>query len=644
MNCFTPQGVPTCCKGTFYYIQSTSTDCATGAATTNPTAGDWCSTDPSPPPLPSTLDTNDCGKAGCDGVIGESQPPSCNGSEAVQSGLVDQGCGDDENKCADNDRDPFPVRFSSGRVESRPLTLINLPSPANIFFGYRLSYNSSNTRVPAFAKSETAPVMHASDDDLHSPGNGWMDNFQDRLIFTNQAASIGALTTWARADGVTTFNGSTSAADQFELIDRGATVTTGRFVVRSRNPNEVRRIWTFDPISYLDNTNTLRWFGRLRRVALTASTTDYVGYYGYDINWNTNGTLTSAADSFGRQILFNYTDQLAGTVVRRRLLASISYKENAAATPALVAQFTESLFRLERITRFQLGFQTYVRFRYRGAFANCPNCDVLLTDVIVPGDNATATPLPDVPALADELTVEHHEFELPSASNTISTGSRPRVTGSSGISRRYAYEYGSQHNTQYDLNIDLGPCGGGCAIGACFSDGRCHAVNQRNTSSSLGMTTDSAWTSSSGGNGNGGTVFVGPAIPKAHTAQGITTSIGRDTLGRTRCIVRGDNDTEAFTTPTAPNTSTCAGPATAQKVQVDYAATTTTKTTASLIGGASANVVETQTVNAAGLPTITSTTGYTRDIDGTMHTEVHTSTVSYDALNRVIETNGPMPD
>jgi hypothetical protein len=295
-----------CCAGNEFYTYKIAYDCATGQAI-NSTGSMYCETVPGSWPPPTV---NHCGEPGCDPVVGEAQPGTCNGSEPVPAAPADQGCGDDENKCSDSDRDPFPVRFSTGRVETRPLTLLSLPSPAGIFFGYRLHYNSSNNRSKAQAvlSGETRPFQHLADDDIHSPGERFMDNFQDRLVFTGQIASVSGITSWARADGMTSFNGSTSTADKFELIDRGVAVTVGRFVVRSRDGNSVRRIWTFDPVTYVDNLNVTRTFGRLRRVALTDSLTNFVGYYGYDINWNTTtkiGTIDSVTDTYGRQILVN---------------------------------------------------------------------------------------------------------------------------------------------------------------------------------------------------------------------------------------------------------------------------------------------------------------------------------------------------
>jgi hypothetical protein len=54
--------------------------------------------------------------------------------------------------------------------------------------------------------------------------------------------------------------------------------------------------------------------------------------------------------------------------------------------------------------------------------------------------------------------------------------------------------------------------------------------------------------------------------------------------------------------------------------------------------------VEVTTIDTAGLPTQVTTTAWTRNIAGALVSEVHISTTVYDSFNRVIETNGPMPD
>ncbi|HEX5059988.1 MAG TPA: hypothetical protein VFV99_11545, partial [Kofleriaceae bacterium] len=111
----------------------------------------------------------------------------CESKEAPDSspGLINEGCGDDENSCSagGSDRDGAPVRFSSRRVETNPITVFSVPTPDAIFFGYRMMWGSHVSNIAAHkVGSDTGPTIHHSNEVTHFLGSGWVDDYSDRLF------------------------------------------------------------------------------------------------------------------------------------------------------------------------------------------------------------------------------------------------------------------------------------------------------------------------------------------------------------------------------------------------------------------------------------------------------------------------------
>ena len=188
-------------------------------------------------------DQYECDNPTCNASTPENR---CDGNESVPAGLIDPGCNNDENKCSESDKDPFPVRFSSGRVESKPITMFAVETPGDIFFGYRLQYNSANTRIGTSARNwsytpgvmtlEPAPTIHNFDEDNHFVGRGWLDNFQDRLVFPATGTNLPP-SSWVSDHATVTFGAGSSFSGRYEFIDRGAAVPAGqgRYVIRTRD-------------------------------------------------------------------------------------------------------------------------------------------------------------------------------------------------------------------------------------------------------------------------------------------------------------------------------------------------------------------------------------------------------------------------
>jgi hypothetical protein len=354
--------------------------CSDGSFEYTAPEGPFCPCDPAGESNLETYGPDDSiivGSWGCEGInCDASYPPdagTCDGVGDTPSAAppLDPGCGNDEYKCSTRDRDPFPVRFSTGQVEITPITAFSQPTPSHIFFGVRLYYDSFNERNPAILSgTDAAPAVHSLDQDTHFMGAKFLDNVSDRLDINVLNQPAGAIT-WTSGDKLVTFGnpvGGTylSYGGTFQLTDRGSG-NSPRWVVTTRATSQPMLMWAFDEISYTTYGGNTKTFGRLARHALVAGVTDYTGYYGYAVNWNSTdatGRIQSIVDSLGRELDYNYGQVPATGTARWYYLSSISYVQAPGNSPATVATFnyTDGKSQLDRVDRYDIA--GYTRFLY----------------------------------------------------------------------------------------------------------------------------------------------------------------------------------------------------------------------------------------------------------------------------------------
>ncbi|MBA3405257.1 MAG: hypothetical protein H0U13_11350 [Gemmatimonadaceae bacterium] len=534
-----------------------------------------------------------------------------------------------------------------------PLSLFTIPSSDGIEFGLTIKYHSQLVAPPAFARTSGAqPAIRHSDERRHFLGFGWTDSFGDRLMLTARGLHS-STKTWVSIRGVVTFVQAAGAwkstSGRFELIDRGVNDSFGRWMVRTTDTHAPRQVWTFEEVTYTSLDNFSESVGRLRRHALTSGGADVQGFYGYNVNWSSSGVISNIVDSLGRELIYSYS---AGAPYEA--VTSVSYRPAPGASSSVVAEFFYADGRrlLDRVTRTGVG--GYTRFLYwQNAPTSCLGCNDLLTDVIVNKTNAPTTPAAQAPLGSSEVSLEHHDFQ------PTTDGTRPLVLRTAGPSEAYAYEWdqGTSSGIQFDLLQPLGGCAAGCSAGSmCRAiDQTCYVANRLSweTGHRLPKTQHGADQTSSFGSGNPRSLDLAyepttGAPTRSIDPAGIKSTFGHDSKGRIRCIVHGDNDDNAFATPTQPDTSACAGPGTAQVVSVVYGAGssgcaggTITKTTPSLLAG---SVTEVQCLDVYQRAIGVTTTGYTKDVNGTLIQQSRTSTTTYDAYGRVVESNGPLND
>jgi YD repeat-containing protein len=609
-----------------------------------------------------------CGDQNC--ATSSPAPQTCDGTDTDNTPPFDEGCGDDEHKSGGcgQDSDGAPVRFSSGRVESNSITLFSVPTPDNIFFGFRIQWGSGVLRTMAAALvvngvQDPVPTIHDQEETTYYFGKGWLDDFGDRLYINVKNKQPDKMT-WQSRHATVTFtaaSGWKSWSGKYELIDRGPNPADGfgRWVVRTTDTSAPREMWSFEEYTYTSYSTPVTTYtlGRLRRHALlTSNLTNLTGRYGFTLTWAADGTLANVVDSLTRELdFFYYSPPPDGGITRSKSLSRIQYRPASAgvATDVVTLQMTSDNQYLDRVIKSGLG--GYTRFLYlRNAQTQCRHCGALMSDVIVPGDAASSTPVAQAPLMSTEIALEHNDYAPTSAG--VMRGSYAKYPG-----REYAYQWGNQTSIQFDLHQDGGACGPSpsysCASGyscrttdnngAVISSPHCYvATIHTNDGNDLSTASYPAGGTAGGVSGSSSSfarnyTIVG-APHDATDSSGATTTYGYDTVGRLRCLVHNDNDNQAFADPTHPDTSACAGPTSGQVVRVDYTTTSITKTTASLLSTSVTEVMNLDTTLL--LPTSVIRTGYTKDITGSLHSETHTSTFAYDAYGRLTSENGPLTD
>jgi YD repeat-containing protein len=608
---------------------------------------------------PDGMETNMCGGAAPDCAYWPS-PSACDGVDT--DAPIDEGCANDECESSHLDKDPFPVRYSTGRVETQTITAFALPSIGGLSLGVELMWGSQVSRIPAYKRTtDTLPTVHGISEDLHFLGHRWTDNTADRLLIAGTMSPANKIT-WLGFDRTVTFTGSgspyASETGLYSLVDRGASFSP-RWLISETTAGEAPvKQWGFDEYTYSGVNGQSYRVGHLVRRAITTGPSDYVGFYALTINRisTSDARVSSVSDSLGRTLTYVYTGVQAGSppVTSFYRLAHIDY------LGVPVASFTYTNFADQ--TTQDLGIyldrvdfaSTYRRFLYLHP-TNCGDCRGLLTAVIGP-ETALSSTQPEQAIQPSEVLLEGHTYETTGSSDFY--GSKLKALGSQGPGLSFAYTYGADTATQYDLMMPspTGDCTSGCPSGySCYAtpvgDGECY-VSTTMTNNALKLNT--------GHNSSTGAVtsqdYAANGTGRRSTDEsGVKTTYGYGTNARLRCMVRGDDDDEAFATPGSPDTSACAGPAGSQIVSATSIAGKETKATPSIL-----NVGQTNTSCSVvgidpgvtgdcddspnlGVRTVKSIdTGYTRDIAGNQYQESHARFTTHDAQWRPTQIDGPL--
>jgi RHS repeat-associated protein len=568
---------------------------------------------------------------------------SCDGSDGTEDGGADQridsGCADDENNCKSRDKDEFPIRFSSGRIETNPIVLIDATPHEDdeLFFGYRLRYGSHQMRYP-LAGPTSAPALQFEKQDAQWPGHGFIDNFADRIY------RRGSNYVWVGAERFITFaprsgNLYASSGGSFELTDLGA-MASPRFRVDRVQKRGRKHRWTFSKITYQRPPQSAGEFYALSSERIDFDTSGGGGY-GYSVERDTAGRVSFATDVLGREIRFTHGIEGAGAHASSRLL-SVGVAGGASGGTFDRAYFHHqpdgTLSSIEKA-------DTYYRFNYlEDPPVPCERCTALLTEVIVPTRPYLSTPAAGWGASNGEVIREGHEyFVLPSG--TV------RARKTYGPGRNWYYVYDSMGSgavaAQVDLNIPERDaagapvtCGAGCGAGySCWpssDDGndRCYA------SKPIEVDPDSRLITS---NGQGTFGYNAAGQPTYNiSAAGVRTTYAYDQNGDAFCVVVNDDDLEAAVDPAHPELG-CAAPAdgSAFAAKIEYGTNSITKSYSSVLSPTHMYSMS-RTYNSRGLLTDDTTTGRTRDISGALRLESRTTTNEYDGNGRLIRVDGPL--
>lgn len=597
---------------------------------------------------PDGMVTDGCGGTSC---AYWPNPTACDGVDPVAP--TDEGCLNDECGCEGLDADPFPIRYSAGRVETRPMTLFELPAIGGLSLGLEIVWGSELSRIPAYKRpGDTQPTMHGITETLHFLGDQWIDNWADRLVIGG-TMSPANIVTWQGFGRTVTFvrQGVTSIylsnAGVYRLEDRGA--GSPRWVITEAGAGAgPSQQWGFDEFTFPGVNGQSYRVANLARRAITAGPSDFVGYYSLTVvrTSSSDDRIVRIYDSFGRELRYTYSALSIGgsSATAFYRLASVGFapSSTAASVPIATFQYTK----LGGSAHDDLGLYLdrvdygagYRRFRYMHTLPDCGDCRGMLTDVIAPTTALTSTAI-EADLLTTEVVQESHDYEL--TGDPVVTGVAPRALASSGPGQSFAYVYGTNTATQYDLTQQGGACGS-CQSGfQCYSvsdggDGQCYVTT--------GLTNDSLKLNTSH-NSSAGTVtsqvFTSTGLPKRSTdASNIKTTYGYGTNGALRCLVRGDDDDEAFQTPGSPDSSECAGPVGSQIVKASRSSGAASTQIPSISSGHS--MTRSESVDFPSRRTTVVEDGYTHDIARSEAHSVRTQLIDFDAQWRETRVDGPL--
>jgi YD repeat-containing protein len=579
----------------------------------------------------------------------QGEPGFCDTYDASGSTQINEGCNDGEYGCKKLDADDFPVRFASGgRVEINPINVFDA-TPDGVprgTFAYTLRYGSHHGRHLATGTATLPVAVRFESQDVHFVGYGFLDNYSDRIF------KRGSQYVWMSDHAIITFDptGQTgqyrSRGNRYLLSDQGIG-TTPRMIVSSTSQAEVHRRWTFNAFS---SAPTPEFY--VIATYKTAVTTSGSDGYGWTISRLPDGRLLKVVDTLGRELRFTYEFKGQNTPHNFFRVTNISFATSATAPISFTA--TLSYFDVNTLERIDLGQGRYTRFRYDMSHRDfCPRCNRVLSEVIVPVTNTTS-PAKGVPAMTGEVVTEGHEYDYYIANDGVPSF---RAKRSYGPGRDWYYlwpTHGVNSSvTQLDLHqpqlnggvpqdCETGPgCGSGFACYSSFigGDELCYAARVYTLDG-----TNRNMLASSRVTGSSYVYDAGQAVTRAQDSAGNRSTYAYNSNGDVTCVVHGDDDDSAL------QGGQCTGPTGSQTTSVSFAGacpevssvSSVVKATAGLLGAGSR--MDTQCLDGHGLPVALKTQGNTRNVDGVLQSQTPVSIVTYDALGRETESNGPLDD
>jgi RHS repeat-associated protein len=587
-------------------------------------------------------------------------PPdlACDGLDQDLEGVADEGCLDGESGCPSVDRDEFPYKYATGRVETEPVVLYRAPSPRGVFFGVRLQYGSNLTRTLAVRNSpDTLPMIHGVAQDTHFIGTNWVDNFSDRLI--PPVSSGDGLYTWIGNTGTVNFdvsgNGPWTSKSGFYTLRRTGTAAGTRYIVSSKAVDGPVQVWVFDTASIKIGSVT-RTIGFLTAYGAPDDVNALTGGYVVSIARSADKRIELITDTLGREIDFVYEPVLSGSVTKAYRVTSITFRNDPSSTPTTIGELSYTAFHpgdplpglLDRIELPLEG--TYRRFTYFTDVDCGSSCGARLAEVIVPVSPAGASAPPGAAPLSHEAVVEGHEWcagsECQPGDDFSLYSLIPDVKRTWGPGREWGYERVEDGVYQIDLHQpDLSgtSCASGCSAGyRCWNDtGGCYRYSFTGYNSDWRNVTSNSGSRYPGGSGESYDRDTTTMRLRSTTdGTGIISSYGESPDRSLSCMIVGDDDHDALDA----TKSDCDPPASGEyHLAKEVRTPTTTTTIRSSIVAAGATATRETTRNTAGLVTAEVETGWTTWVDGTLRQQMRTTSYAYDALGRVIAIDGPRP-
>jgi YD repeat-containing protein len=629
-----------------------------------------------PPTVPSCGGLGTITSYDCDTAAVNCSYPWCDGREESEETCFDNG------ECPSADKNPFPMRFSTGRVETNPIDVFSLPTPVDVPLGFIVRWGSHQKYLPTRWSTDTPPLPLITIDSQTNNylGMGWVDIYSDRLYVHSPTAgesippnppaiswqSFDLSRTFYFVSIVSGYGRYTTAEGDYELRDYGVGANPRFRIIRLRQ----LKVWEFSAYTFTSPQNNQGMIGWLTKISVPANATTFASGYYVTISRDTYGRMTSVQDPFGRRLEFIHSQPTSPEAEDPRFphIDAVDLVAGAGASPVRIAtlQYLDDASLLGAIHLEDGRRGDYYRFNYQpwrsqNGDVICETCRGLLAQVIVPTAEPGTSPAVDCtivdpsadgcPVGDNEMVLEGHEFD-----------EQRRAVLTYGPGARFGYVHegvcGDEENPcmrEFDLleSAPLGPggppppsCSTGCpADFGCFDvslggDGGCYRYTD--------VTFDAVRQTVVSKTGNCPDCDVSYEYDEGRlvsvTSAGTTSSFSWGPDGQVGCIVRNDNNDEAGDAATG-----CDVPAGQSSYSVGFlysdqptAQTTTTQKVSPSVVPGGATTTETLVYDYNGRLKAVTYDGYTRNVAGNLVSQSRTTAYTYNSYGQLTKIDGPL--
>lgn len=597
----------------------------------------------------------------------------------------------DNGECPAADKNPHPMRFTTGDVETNPIEVFLLPTPVDVPFGFILRWSSRPGHLPVrwSTHNPPRPLIQMTNQTNNYIGDGWSDIYSDRLYV--HAPSAGetipanpSVINWQSFDLSRTFHFVSivsgygryvTAGGDYELRDYGVGVTPRFRIIQLQQ----LKVWEFSAYTFTSPQNNPGMIGLLSKISVPANETTFGGGYYVSISRDIYGRINYVEDPFGRRIQFvhsqpDYDPADPDSTFPHIEAIDLVPGPGLPSVPVATFEYLRDAVVLGAIHMADERRGGYYRFHYKpwrrqdGQVA-CATCRGLLAEIIVPAVQPTSSPAIECaitgsppcqtcldedgcPLGDNEFVLEGHDYD-----------EERRAILTYGPAAKFGYVHedvcGDEDSPcmrEYDLLAAAPPpspppapsptCSTGCPAGyACYDtsqggNGGCYRFTD------ISFDVERQAVTSKIGNCPDCDVYYEylDGRLRSVSSDGATTSFSWAGPDQLACMVHNDSNSDAGDPATG-----CDVPATQDAFAVAFvrtnepsaSTTTTRKVSRSLVpGGLNATDIVVSDYNGR-VKSITRE-GYTRNLAGNAVFQSRVTTYSYDNYGRLTKIDGPL--